>query len=77
MKMCFAGPVAWGGSDDSETLEDVLDDLLFAAPSVRWAKTKQKAGGWPVYEFTCDFEDLVNIAAHWDLEVDDLGAIPA
>ena len=77
MKMKFAGPVAWGGSDDNETLKDVLEALRKAAKSVRWVMTKETSGGWPVYEFTCDAGDLEKVAAHWEIEVEDLGAIEA
>jgi hypothetical protein len=69
------GPVAWGGSDDNETLKDVLADLRDAAPSVRWKKTKYTTGGWPVYEFTIDAEDLEAVAYHWNLDTEDLGAV--
>jgi hypothetical protein len=76
MKMKFAGPVAWGGSDDDETLLDVLTAISEAAPSVRYTRIPYSTGGWPVFQFECDNSDLEKLADHFSIEVSDLGAVP-
>jgi len=78
MKMTFTGMIAWGGSRDDETLVDVLSALRDAAPSIMWARIVDvSSGGWPVYQFICDSEDIENVAAHWEMDVEDLGAVEA
>jgi hypothetical protein len=76
MKMMFQGPVAWGGSDDEETLLDVLTAISKAAPSARYTRVPSSSGGWPIFRFECDHSDLAKIADLWEMEIEDLGAIP-
>jgi hypothetical protein len=43
-------PITWGGSDDSETLNDVLDKMKKIAPSMTATRLENvTSGGWPVY----------------------------
>jgi hypothetical protein len=73
--MKFIEAVAWGGSKDDETLDDVLGEMKSIAPSLRWSRFEVTNGGWPVYEFACDESDLKKIADYMSIEVEDLGAV--
>lgn len=76
MKMTFVSMIAWGGSDDNETLEDVLNRISGIAPSVRYTRIDATSGGWPVYRFEVDAMELAFIADEFDIEVEDLDAVP-
>ena len=73
-KMTFTSMIAWGGSDDNETLQDVLLRISKVAPSVRYTRVDATSGGWPVFRFELDAMELAFIADEFDCEVEDLGA---
>lgn len=76
MKMTFVSMISWGGSDDNETLEDVLNRISRIAPSVRYTRIDATSGGWPVYRFEVDAMELFFIADEFDSAVEDLDAVP-
>ncbi len=76
MKMTFVSMIAWGGSDDNETLEDVLNRISRIAPSVRYTRIDATSGGWPVYRFEVDAMELAFIADEFDIADEDLDAVP-
>ena len=64
--------LAWGGADENETLQDVLDRVAGAAKSVKVIPLIGVTnGGWPVYEITVDESEVQNLADAMDLEVSD------
>jgi hypothetical protein len=57
----FRTSLAWGGSDDNETLADVLADIRAAVPSSTVAIIDARpghSGNWPLAEITFDAADL-------------------
>lgn len=76
MKMTFVSMISWGGSDDNETLLDVLTRISEVAPSVRYTRIAAESGGWPVFRFELDAMEMFFIADEWDIEVEDLNAVP-
>ena len=53
--------IAFGGSDDMESLHDVLASIKRQVPSAKFMKTEYVAGGWPVYRISVDSTEI------WDL----------
>lgn len=74
--MTFTTAIAWGGSNDNETLLDVLTRISAVAPSARYARVDAFEGGWPVFRFEVDPMELFFIADEFDSEVEDLNAVP-
>ena len=74
--MTFTTMVTWGGSDDSETLFDVLSRISRVAPSVRYSRLDAHSCGWPVFRFEVDAMELAFIADEFDCLSEDLCAVP-
>lgn len=73
----FATVIGWGGSDESETLLDVLQRISKVAPSARYAViADDTVGGWPMFIIEVDAMELAFIADEFDSEVEDLMAEP-
>jgi hypothetical protein len=67
--------IAWGGTKEDETLQDVFADLQKAAPTIQITLLEARpahTGGWPIFELTFGDDDLAAIAALWDIEVSEL-----
>ena len=75
-RMKFQTAIGWGGSDDNETLLDVLTRISTVAPSARYAVVPEYSG-WPVFLVEVDAMELAFIADEFDSEVEDLNAVPA
>jgi hypothetical protein len=73
--MKFVETIAWGGSKNDETLDDVLGEMKAIAPSLRWSQFETTNAGWPVFEFVCEESDLVKLAEFMEIETKDLGAV--
>lgn len=54
-------PVVFGGSDEMESLHDVLASIKRQVPSAKFTKTEYVSGGWPVYRISVDPTEI------WDL----------
>jgi hypothetical protein len=54
-------PIAFGGSDDMESLHDALASIKRQVPSAKFTKTEYVSGGWPVYRISVDSTEI------WDL----------
>lgn len=73
--MKFIEMIAWGGSKEDETLDDVLAGMKSIAPSLRWSQFEMTNAGWPVFEFVCEESDLAKLAEFMEIEIEDLGAV--
>ena len=76
-RMKFQTIIGWGGSDDNETLLDVLTRISKVAPSARYAVVPEYSASWPVFLVEVDAMELAFIADEFDSEVEDLDAVPA
>ena len=73
--MTIRESIIWGGSDDNETLQDVLNDIQKAVPSVKITLLEARpthTGGWPIFELTFSRDDLSSLADLWQLEIEDI-----
>jgi hypothetical protein len=72
MKITIRESIAWAGSIDGETLQDVLAKITKAVPSVKFsifdAKPKH-SGGWPIFDIEFDEDEIELMAAYYEMEI--------
>ena len=72
MKITIRESIAWAGSIDGETLQDVLAKITEAVPSVKFSIFEAKpkhSGGWPIFNIEFDEDELELMAAYYEMEV--------
>lgn len=74
MKITIRESIAWAGSIDGETLQDVLAKITKAVPSVKFSIFEAKpkhSGGWPIFDIEFDEEEIELMAAYYEMEIQD------
>lgn len=69
--MKISMPIAWGGSDENETIIDVLDEIQKNVPSASFRIVEAHpahSGGWPIIEIEFRDEDLGSLCDLMDLD---------
>jgi len=73
MTLRITTELAWGGSAEDETLNDVLEMIQDRVPSARLLERTDLdgAGGWPVYDIEFADEDLDQVASVFELSIEE------
>jgi|694.fasta_scaffold38162_12 hypothetical protein len=72
MKITIRESIAWAGSVDGETLQDVLAKITKAVPSVKFSifdARPNHTGGWPIFDIEFDEDEIELMADYYEMEV--------
>lgn len=73
MTLSITTELAWGGSVEGETLDDVITMIKDRVPSAKLLKRQKSkgAGGWPVFTIEFADEDIELIASVFELSTEE------